>query len=82
MLAASLTELFIWFVWEICLSFVLYTTGAAVIALLTFGRVQKPLYWPALFHQEKRLAKNDFYAVYMAGFFFYLLLFTLLIYLG
>ncbi|CAM4137772.1 MULTISPECIES: hypothetical protein [Shewanella] len=82
MLAASLTELFIWFVWEICLSFVLYTTGAVVIALLTLGRVQKPLYWPALFHREKRLAKNDFYAVYLAGFFFYLLLFTLVVYWG
>ncbi|WP_181404191.1 MULTISPECIES: hypothetical protein [Shewanella] len=49
---------------------------------LTFGRVQKPLYWPALFHQEKRLAKNDFYSVYLTGFFSYLLLFTLLVYLG
>ncbi|WP_428611702.1 hypothetical protein [Shewanella sp.] len=82
MLAASLTELFIWFFWEIILSFVLYTTGAVVIGGLTFGRVQKPLYWPALFHQEKRLAKNDFYSVYLTGFFFYLLLFTLLVYLG
>lgn len=43
MLAASLTELFIWFIWEILLSFVLYTTGAVVIGLVTFGRVQKPL---------------------------------------
>jgi hypothetical protein len=82
MVAASLTELLIWVFWELLLSFILYTTGAVVLAILSFGRIQKPLYWPAVFHHEKRLAKNDFYMVYLSGFFFYLVLFSLLIWLS
>lgn len=82
MIAASLTELFIWLFWELLLSFILYTTGAVVLAVLSFGQIQKPLYWPAMFHQQKRLAKNDFYMVYLSGFFFYLVLFSLLIWLS
>ncbi|GIU45644.1 hypothetical protein [Shewanella algidipiscicola] len=82
MAAGFVTELVIWFFWELLLSFVLYTSGAVVLAIVSFGRIQKPLYWPAMFHHQKRLAKNDFYMVYLSGFFFYLVLFTLLVWLG
>lgn len=82
MLISSIAELFFWFFWEFLLSFILYTTGALVLRLITFGRVRKPLFSPSIFSNEKQLAKNDFFSVYITGFFFYLILLTLFIWLG
>ncbi|RTR34848.1 hypothetical protein [Shewanella atlantica] len=82
MLLGSIAELFFWFFWEFLLSFLLYTTGAVVLGVISFGRIQKPLYLPVVFNSEKRLAKNDFFSVYITGFFFYLILLTLVIWLG
>ncbi len=82
MLLGSIAELFFWFFWEFLLSFLLYTTGAVVLGTISFGRIQKPLYFPGVFNSEKRLAKNDFFSVYITGFFFYLILLTLIIWLG
>lgn len=82
MLISSIAELFFWFFWEFLLSFILYTTGALVLRLVTFGRVRKALYLPSIFSNEKQLAKNDFFSVYITGFFFYLILLALFIWLG
>ncbi|MFT5704606.1 MAG: hypothetical protein ACI8SK_000554 [Shewanella sp.] len=82
MLIGSIAELFFWFLWEFLLSFILYTTGAVVLRVITFGRVRKPLYFPSIFSNEKQLAKNDFFSVYITGFFFYLILLALFIWLG
>jgi|GEM_PF-6882608 len=82
MLLGNIAELFFWLFWEFLLSFILYTTGAVVLGVLSVGRIQKPLYFPSVFNSEKRFAKNDFFSVYITGFFFYLILLTLIIWLG
>ncbi|QFU21567.1 hypothetical protein FM038_004985 [Shewanella eurypsychrophilus] len=81
MLIGSIAELFFWFFWDCLLSFALYTTGAVVLRVLSFGRIQKPLFVPIVFSNEKRLAKNDFFSAYITGFFFYLVLLALIIWL-
>ncbi|WP_254304004.1 hypothetical protein [Shewanella sp. VB17] len=82
MLIGNIAELFFWFFWELLLSYTLYITGALVLRVITFGQVSKPLYFPSVFSNEKRLAKNDFFSVYITGFFFYLILLAFLIGLG
>lgn len=81
MLMGSIAELFFWFFWDCLLSFVLYTTGALVLRLVSFGRIKKPLFGPGVFSSEKRLARNDFFSAYISGFFFYLVLLALVIWL-
>ena len=81
MLIGNIAELFFWFFWDLLLSYTLFITGALVLRVITFGRVRKPLYVPSVFSNEKRLAKNDFFCEYITGFFFYLILLALIIWL-
>ncbi|WP_076407467.1 hypothetical protein [Shewanella sp. UCD-KL12] len=81
MLIGSIAELFFWFFWDLLLSFILYTTGALVLRVVSFGQVKKPLFVPHVFSNEKRLAKNDFFSAYISGFFFYLILLALIVWL-
>ncbi len=81
MLIGSIAELFFWFFWDLLLSFILYTTGALVLRVVSFGRIKKTLFVPNVFSNEKRLAKNDFFSAYISGFFFYLILLALIVWL-
>ncbi|WP_256871050.1 hypothetical protein [Shewanella sp. Scap07] len=73
-------ELIFWVVWELVLSVLFYTTGAVLLAIFSFGKIQKPLYLPAIFSREKRIKSKDFNAVCALGIVFYVVLFAALIY--
>ncbi|MEI6859052.1 MAG: hypothetical protein V5788_04595 [Shewanella sp.] len=66
---------------DILFSFILYTTGALVLRVVSFGWIQKPFFSPDVFSHEKKLARNDFFLAYISGFFFYLVLLALIVWL-
>jgi hypothetical protein len=59
----------------------MYTTGALFLRLISLGGIQKPILIYSVFKEKKAQGGREFQITYFAGFLFYVILLTLVIWL-
>ena len=64
-------EIVSWALWEFLFAIIFYNTGAALIQLVSFGKVKHPIISPSAFRKEKPLLRNASIC-YLMGIVFYM----------
>ena len=77
-MALPVIELVGWALWEFVFALIFYNTGAALLRVLSLGRLKFPLIWSRSFNKEKLRPRNISFC-YITGGVFYISLIAILL---